>query len=71
MDTKKNYIDLSKYNTKPTNAEADAPEEQPSYLSQLFKEPSDLDPLEKQKARDARFRSLKEKNTPPSGTFTK
>jgi len=69
MNTKKNYIDLSKYNTKPKTNTSDEQSE-PTLLSQLFKEPSDSDPVERKKARDARFGRTSQ-NTNISGSFSK
>lgn len=72
---KENYIDLSKYNKKVKEDEPIHME--PTYLSQLFREPSDSDPIERQKAMEARFREAKygikssKSGTPPSATFTK
>lgn len=71
-----NRIDLSKYNKKPKVVEPEPIHYEPTYLSQLFKRDSDNDPSERKKAREALFREAREggkanKNTPPSGTFTK
>ncbi len=72
---KENYIDLSKYNKKVKEDEPVYME--PTFLWQLFKEESDKDPVEKQKAMEARFREARyggksnKSVTPPSASFTK
>jgi hypothetical protein len=70
-----NRIDLSKVNYKRKPKEEEPIHFEPTYLSQLFHKPTDDDPVERQKAREALFRSLKEdKQTtkpPSSDTFTK
>lgn len=77
MSNKDNFIDLSKIIKNPKPKEAEPIHIEPTFLSELFKEPTDLDPVEKLKAREARFREAREggkstKNTPPtSSTFTK
>lgn len=76
MSNKDNYIDLSKIVKKPKEKEEEPIHYEPTYLSQLFKKPTDSDPVEKQKAREALFREAREggkshKDTPPSSTFTK
>jgi hypothetical protein len=73
---KDNYIDLSKVNYKRKPVEPEPIHFEPTYLSQLFKEPTDSDPIERQKAMETRFREAREggkskKNTHPSATFTK
>ncbi|MBC2457160.1 hypothetical protein [Clostridium beijerinckii] len=76
MDNKNkpdNRIDLSKLNYKRKHKEEPIHFE-PTYLSKLFHKPTDDDPVERQKAREALFRSLKEGKQdpkPPSGSFTK
>lgn len=69
-----NRIDLSKLNYK-RKVEEEPIHFEPTYLSKLFHKPSDDDPAERQKAREALFRSLKEGKQdpkPPSGnTFSK
>lgn len=72
---KNNYIDLSKYNKKPK--EDEPIHKEPTFLSELFKKDTDSNPVERQKAREALFREVREggkstKNIPPSSsTFTK
>ncbi|OPJ65506.1 hypothetical protein [Clostridium chromiireducens] len=67
-------IDLSQYNRNRKAKEEEPIHFEPTYLSRLFHKPTDDDPAERQKAREALFRSLKEGKQnpkPPSGTFTK
>lgn len=80
MDNKNkldNRIDLSKLNYNRKHKEAEEPIHfEPTYLSQLFKEPFDNNPIERQKAREALFREARDggksnKTPPPSSTFTK
>lgn len=70
-----NRIDLSKINYKRKPKVEEPIHFEPTFLSQLFKEPTDSDPVERQKAMEARFQEAKSgiklKNTPPSATFTK
>jgi hypothetical protein len=72
---KNNYIDLSKI-IKPKVNEEEPIHYEPTLLSELFKKPSDNNPVERQKAREALFREARDggksnKNTPTSSTFTK
>lgn len=71
-----NRIDLSKLNYKRKPKEEEPIHIEPTFLSELFKKDTDLDPAEKQKAREALFREIRErckstKTPPPSSTFTK
>lgn len=73
-DSKDNRIDLSKVSYKRKPVDEEPIHFEPTYLSELFKKPSDSDPAERQKAREDLFRSLKEgkqEPKPPSGSFTK
>lgn len=73
-NNKDNRIDLSKLNYKRKVVEEPIHFE-PTYLSKLFHKPTDDDPVERQKARDALFQSLKEgkqdPKPPSSNTFSK
>lgn len=73
---KDNRIDLSELNYKRKPKQEEPIHFEPTYLSQLFKEPFDNNPIERQKAREALFREAREggkstKTPPPSATFTK
>lgn len=71
-----NRIDLRELNYKRKPKEEEPIHIEPTYLSQLFKRDTDLDPVERKKAREALFREAREgikstKTPPTSSTFTK